>query len=178
MQLTPEVTTRDVSLTGEQQRLIRKQIEKLDRFYPKIMSCRVVVEGTEGRHQSGGPVHVRIDLTVPGTELVVDRQKGESFQDALHQAFNAMQRQLRQYAEKQRREVKRKEGPPVGIVTQLMQDDGYGFIGTADGREIYFHQNSVLDSGFDKLEVGTQVRFAEEQGEEGPQASTVAPLSS
>lgn len=177
MQLTPEITTRDVSLSNDQQQMIREQIEKLDRFYPKIMSCRVVVEGTENRHQTGGPIHVRVDLTVPGTELVVDRQKGESFQEALHQAFDAMRRQLRQYAEKQRREMKPREGPPVGIVTQLMEEEGYGFIGTADGKEIYFHQNSVLDPGFEKLEIGSQVRFAEEQGEDGPQASTVAALS-
>jgi len=51
-----------------------------------------------------------------------------------------------------------------------------GFIATADGQELYFHRNSVLEDAFDRLEVGTEVRFAEEQGNEGPQASTVALL--
>jgi cold shock CspA family protein len=49
----------------------------------------------------------------------------------------------------------------------------FGFLRTSDGREIYFHRNSVLDGGFDKLRPGTAVTFVEEQGEQGPQASTV-----
>ena len=43
------------------------------------------------------------------------------------------------------------------------------------GEEIYFHRNAVLEPpGFDRLEVGSRVRFAEQQGFEGPQASTVS----
>jgi cold shock CspA family protein len=45
-----------------------------------------------------------------------------------------------------------------------------------DGREIYFHKNSVLDDKFKTLEVGTEVRFAESNGDKGPQASTVVVL--
>jgi len=53
----------------------------------------------------------------------------------------------------------------------LMED--YGFLKTPDGREIYFNKNSVLLPGFDRLEVGTEVLYAEEVGERGPQASRV-----
>ena len=42
-----------------------------------------------------------------------------------------------------------------------------------NGREVYFHSNSVLDGAFSRLAVGTHVIFAEEMGEKGPQASTV-----
>ena len=42
-----------------------------------------------------------------------------------------------------------------------------------DGREVYFHRNSVLNDGFDGVKIGDRVRFAEEQGAEGPQASSV-----
>ena len=56
---------------------------------------------------------------------------------------------------------------------QLSPEQGYGKIEASDGRIIYFHKNSILGAEFDKLEVGTEVRFAEEQGERGPQASTV-----
>lgn len=50
----------------------------------------------------------------------------------------------------------------------------YGFLRTLDtGREIYFHRNSVSDRDFERLEVGTGVQFAEEEGEMGPQATTV-----
>ena len=48
-----------------------------------------------------------------------------------------------------------------------------GFIETADGREIYFHRNSVLNDAFSRLAPGTRVAFSEEMGEKGPQASSV-----
>jgi cold shock CspA family protein len=53
--------------------------------------------------------------------------------------------------------------PPHGV-TQLFPEQGYGFLQTPDGHEVYFHRNSVLDGGFDWLEVGTEVTFAEEEG--------------
>jgi cold shock CspA family protein len=51
----------------------------------------------------------------------------------------------------------------------------FGFLETGDGQEIYFHRNSVLNDGFAKLGVGSRVTFAEEQGDKGPQATTVKP---
>jgi cold shock CspA family protein len=50
---------------------------------------------------------------------------------------------------------------------------GYGFIETADGREVYFHRNSVRDDAFEHLTVASEVRFVEEMGEKGPQAKRV-----
>jgi cold shock CspA family protein len=50
---------------------------------------------------------------------------------------------------------------------------GYGFIETADGREIYFHRNSILNDDFGRLRIGAAVRFAEESGDRDPQASSV-----
>jgi cold shock CspA family protein len=58
-----------------------------------------------------------------------------------------------------------------GTVSRL--DDGFGILRTSDGREIYFHRNSVLNDAFSRLQVGTRVTFAEAPGENGPQASTV-----
>jgi len=50
---------------------------------------------------------------------------------------------------------------------------GYGFLTTPEGRELYFHRNAVLGRDFDKLEVGTEIRYDEEMGEAGPQATSV-----
>jgi cold shock CspA family protein len=61
-----------------------------------------------------------------------------------------------------------------GTVTQLFPFEGYGFLTTDDGRQVYFHRHSVLDEAFERLEVGGVVRFVEEPGDKGPQASTVA----
>jgi len=72
--------------------------------------------------------------------------------------------------------VKAHATPPHGRVIRLFPDQGYGFIAAPDGRELYFHRNSVLSGGFEKLEVGSEVSYAEEEGEKGPQASTVKPV--
>jgi cold shock CspA family protein len=65
------------------------------------------------------------------------------------------------------------EAENLGHVAKFVAGEGYGFIETADGREVYFHCNSVLDDAFEHLTVGSEVRFVEEMGEKGPQASTV-----
>jgi cold shock CspA family protein len=49
----------------------------------------------------------------------------------------------------------------------------FGFIETSDGREIYFHRNSVLNGAFPRMKPGVKVAYVEEAGEKGPQASTV-----
>jgi len=58
----------------------------------------------------------------------------------------------------------------------MASEADYGRIETPDNRVIYFHRNSVLNDGFDKLDIGSEVRFVEEMGERGPQASTVTPV--
>ena len=60
------------------------------------------------------------------------------------------------------------------LLKSLLINEGYGFLKTPDGREVYFHRNSVLDGRFEDLTLGSEVRFVEEVGEKGPQASTVA----
>ncbi len=58
------------------------------------------------------------------------------------------------------------------MISNLCPDEDYGTIETPDGREIYFHRNSVLNADFDKLEKGARVHFTEELGEKGPMASS------
>jgi cold shock CspA family protein len=54
-----------------------------------------------------------------------------------------------------------------------MPMEDFGRIATADGRDVYFHRNSILDVDFDQLKIGDEVRYAEEDGEAGPQASSL-----
>jgi len=90
----------------------------------------------------------------------------------LRDAFDAARRKLQDYA-RRRGAVKALEARPHGRVSRMFQEKGYGFLETPDGREVYFHRNSVLELGFDHLQVGDRVYFAEGEGEKGPQASTV-----
>jgi ribosomal subunit interface protein len=178
MQLPLQVTFRDMPRSEAVEIKVREKAEKLSKFYDRIMSCRVVVQAPHLHHHQGKLFSVRIDITVPNDELVVSRDHHDdhSHEDiyvALRDAFNAAERQLKNYVRKQRREIKTHVGPPHGRVTELNPALDFGTISTDDGREIYFHRNSVLNGGFDKLELGALVRYAEERGEHGPQASTV-----
>lgn len=178
MQLPLQVTFRNMPPSEAIEADIREHAAKLDQFYDRIGSCRVMVEAPHRHHHQGNLYHVRIDLTVPGEELIVKRdppehQAHEDMYVAIRDAFDAAKRELQNYAERQRGETKTHEVPLHGRVGSLFPDEGYGFIEASDGREIYFHQNSLFNAAFSDLEVGSEVRFAEEEGDRGTQASTV-----
>lgn len=178
MQLPLQITFRDMEPSAAVEAKIRARAADLDQYYDRIMSCRVVVEAPHRRHHQGKLFHVRIDLTVPGGELAVTRepshhQAHEDVYVAIRDAFNAAQRRLADYARRQRGDVKTPEAPPQARVSKLFPDEGYGFITTPDGREVYFHKHSVAGDNFSRLEVGSEVQFSEESGEKGPQATTV-----
>jgi ribosomal subunit interface protein len=168
MQLPLQVTLRDISPSEAIEAYIRERAAKLEQFYDRIIGCRVVVEAPVRHHRKGGPYKVRIDLTVPGDELVVDRQVDEDLYVAIRDAFHAARRKLEDYARRQRGAVKVHEASPHARVAKLFPEEGYGFLETPDGREVYFHRNSVKDSGFDRLEIGTEVRFAESPASRTP----------
>ena len=179
MQIPLQITFRDMEPSDAVEASIREKAAKLDQFYDQIMSCRVMVEAPHGHHHKGRLFQVRIDLTVPEGELLVTHEhhhKDSAHEDVyvvIRDAFDAMKRQLEDYARKRRGKVKKHEPPAHGRVSSLNPGEDYGRIETPDERVIYFHRNSVLDNSFDKLEVGSEVRFVEEMGERGPQASTV-----
>ncbi len=175
-----EISFRGISKTDALEDLIRERARKLEKFCDYISSCRVAVESPHQHQRSGQPFRVRIDITVPpGHEVVVskDSTKGNIHDElpaVLRDAFSTAGRQLKSIVERQRGETKSHPQQETGaFVSRIFPDDGYGFIKNLEGREIYFHRNSVLHDDFARLEVGTGVRFVEAPGEKGPQASTV-----
>ena len=202
MELPLQITFRNMPPSQAIEDNIREKTSKLESFYDRIMSCRVIVEAPHRHHRKGKAYEVRIDLTVAGGELVINRSPKrlkaaksalaespeakliESHEPSKHgaradvyvairDAFNAAGRRLQDYARRQSGAVKLHESPPRARVSKLFPEENYGFLETPEGREIYFHGNSVFQPGFDELNVGAEVYFAEEQGEKGPQASTV-----
>lgn len=173
MQRPVQITCHDFSLTEPVEAETRRRAAKLDTYYDNIFGCKVVVEAPVRHHHRGGPFKVRIELSVPGNDLVVTHKDGQELSIAICEAFNAIRRQLEDYVRQKRGFVKTHEDIPQAQIAKLIPDQGYGFLETSDGREVYFHRNSVLNEDFDRLEIGMQVRFAEEQGQEGPQATTV-----
>lgn len=174
MEIPLQITAHDFRLTPATESDIRDRAAKLDTYHERIIRCRVVLEAPVGHHRRGGPFKVRIDVTVPGSELVVNRQEDDDLPVAIRNAFDAMRRRLEDYVRQQRGDIKTHEAPlQHGRVTKLFPQEGYGFLETNDGREIYFHSHSVLEPGFARLTIGSEVRFAEEYGQKGVQASTV-----
>jgi cold shock CspA family protein/ribosome-associated translation inhibitor RaiA len=197
-----QITFRNMPPSEAIENNIREKAAKLETFYNRIMGCRVTVEAPHRHHHKGKAYHVRIDLTVPGDEIVINRapirldavklvkarasendliehhqpSKHAAHADvyvAIRDAFNAAGRKLQDYARRQSGAVKLHEPMAQARVTKLFPQEGYGFLETSNSREVYFHGNSVLPPGFDQLNIGAEVCFAEEPGEKGPQATTV-----
>jgi cold shock CspA family protein/ribosome-associated translation inhibitor RaiA len=158
---------------------VEKQAKRLEKFYGRITSCKVAVVAPQTRHRKGDLFKIDIRIAMPDhKDILVTKTHGdvpehEHFAVAIKDAFGAAQRQIEDAVRELRGDVKPHEEEDHGRVSKFMAGDDYGFIETADGREVYFHRNSVLDNGFDRLRVGSEVRFVEEIGEKGPQASTV-----
>jgi ribosomal subunit interface protein len=178
MKLPLQVTFRNMDASEAVEADIRDKAAKLDQYCPDIMSCHVIVEALHKHHHQGNLYHVRIDITVPNDEIVVSRDpdKHQAHEDVyvtVRDAFQAATRQLQDYNARRQQQVKRHEPESHGRIAQLIPMQDYGIILTPDNREIYFHRNSVLNAEFDELQEGAEVRFHEESGDKGPQASTV-----
>jgi cold shock CspA family protein/ribosome-associated translation inhibitor RaiA len=199
MKLPLQIAFRNMKPSEAVDARVREEVAKLETFYNGIMHCHVMVELPHRHHRSGDLYHVRIEMTVPGAELIVKREP--SLQTSLRQvdtekqsksyeahaahkdvfvvirdAFKEARRQLQDYARRMRGQTKVHVPQPSGRVSRLFPEEGYGFLRTSEGTEIYFHKNSVLHDAFNRLTIGSRVAFSEELGEKGAQASTVRSL--
>jgi cold shock CspA family protein/ribosome-associated translation inhibitor RaiA len=174
MELPLQITAQNVVLSPAEEQMIRDAAAKLEAFAPRIVSCRVAVEMPKRGGRSGRQYRVHVNLGVPGGEIIVRRRSDEMLQSAVQKAFKAAGRRLQDYVRQQRGEIKLPRRAAHAIVTRLFPWEGYGFLTSSDGREIYFDRRSVLNDAFDHLQEGVEVGYVEEPGEQGPQASTVA----
>lgn len=178
MQLPLQISFRNMPPSEAVEASIRRHAEKLEHFTGDIISCRVIVEPAHKHHRQGNLYHVRVDVKLPGTELVTGRERDlhhahEDVYVAIRDAFEAMKRRIEDQVRLRRGQVKHHESMPSGHVTEISPEESAGRIETPDGRSVYFHGNSLIDADFRKLEPGTKVRFAEEMGEQGPRATMV-----
>jgi ribosomal subunit interface protein len=183
MQEPVRIAFRNLEAPAAIEEEIRQHVDELEEFFDRIIACNVVVEADHRHHRQGGLYHVRIDLIVPEREIVVRREPPEhhAHEDlhvAIRDAFDAVRRQLQDHAHAMRGDAKTHAAPTIGRIVRLFAERDYGFLVTSDGDEVYLHRNAVLGRGFDKLRLGDAVRYVvhEDEGEQGPQASTVIPL--
>ena len=129
MILPVQITFRNMPPSDAVAARVQEEAEKLDEFYKRITSCRVIVEVPHRHRVLGDQVHIRIELGVPGDEIVVrhepslhgavqrsDEQEWEKHLEAspqykdinvaIRDAFKAARRQLQDHARRQRGQVK------------------------------------------------------------------------
>lgn len=179
MQIPLQVTFHDVAHSDAVEQYVRARADKLDTFAPRLTGCRVALERPHRSAHRGDHYRVRVDLTMPGGEIVATRapEEATAYEDlyaAIDAAFDDVGRRLQDFARRQRGDVKPHERARHGNVAKLFEYEGYGFLRTPEGEELYFHENSVLDGAFGRMKVGVRVRFVENADESGPHASTVA----
>lgn len=178
MQVPLEIRFHNLDPSPAIEAAVRERAKKLERFGDHIVSCRVTIEAPHKHHRQGNLYHVTVDARLPGAEVIASRDvpKRHAHEDvyvALRDAFRAARRQLQDKVRVKSGRVKVHDVPAIGKIVALYPERDFGHIATADGREIYFHRNSVLNADFDRLEQGMEVRYREEAGELGPQARSV-----
>lgn len=176
MQTPVEIDFQGMDADAGVRGIIARHVDELEERFGRITSARVVLKAPGGHHRIGN-YEINIHLALPdGHEVIAgrtpdadDRQTDLSF--AISDAFKHARRQLQDDVRRMQGQVKHHEAEPTARVARIDPSGEFGFLETGDGREIYFHRNSVL--GGKPLEAGARVTFAEEAGEKGPQASTV-----
>jgi ribosomal subunit interface protein len=183
MKVPPEITYRDVDKTEAIETLVQQKIAKLEQVCDHISSCHIVLEKINDRPRNSSPYRVRLDITVPpGHEIVAENTASGKHQyleidSLIRDAFETAWRQLRELSRQQREFARAKTNDgaqdTTALVTKLFPEQGYGFLKTLGGEDVYFHRNSVVHGDFGRLEVGTGVRFEATDGDQGLQATTV-----
>jgi cold shock CspA family protein len=182
MPLPLQITFRQMEPSASLEARIRELAARLEKFSGQIQRCHVIVEPKPGHQHQGGLREIRIDITLPDREIAIRRahpadHAHEDVYVALRDAFRAARRRLADYERRRRGDVKRHAGSAQGRISEIDANRGFGRIEADNGRLIYFHRNSVLGSRFEDLTAGILVRFSEEVGDLGPQASTVHVVS-
>ena len=196
MMLPVQITSRNIEERAEAERWIQEEAHKLDRYNGRITSCRVLMEVQHTHRKWGWTYHVRVDIGLPGKEIVVKHdpslraptrwaldkrlakrlpreQPRKDLHRAIQETFKAARRRVQEYARRQRGDVKWHEPEPHGRVLRTFAEREFGFLEGPDGREVYFHRNAVVGENLERMPVGTRVAFHEEPGEKGPHATVV-----
>jgi cold shock CspA family protein len=182
MQVPLQIVFEHIGHSGALEAAVRKETLRLERFYDRITSVRVVIARPQHRHHKGDTYCVRIHLAVPGgkhVDITRDPAATGRHEDAhitIRDAFDAAGRQHQDHVRWLDGAIKSHQAAPHGTIASLVPESDHGFIAASDGREIYFHRNSVAGGKFEDLAVGQEVRFAESTGDKGPQATFVTPV--
>lgn len=173
-----KIESRNVAMTPRWKTEIEERMAGLQNRHDDLIHGRVTLIKNRHHKKSARVAEARLVVTLPGRRTITASKEDKTFEEAIRAAFAAAEIELRKVREK--RASKEIRVPPVplrGVVCKLFPNEGYGFILKEGGGEVYFHRNAVRDLDFGELEDGAEVSFNAEEGEKGPQATVVKPVS-
>jgi ribosomal subunit interface protein len=190
MQIPPEISFHNCSGSAAIEDSINDHIERLERIYGHLTTCRVRVDQRNQNQNDTIPPVVRIEISVPGRKDIVVAHEPDhlqrkyqtpDLQNAINEAFRVAERRLSKYKDKltdhgtadMRHEAANEFR---GQVAELTPGEDFGFLMTKEGALLYFHRNSMLSGDFDRLHRGDEVSYVEAMGDNGPTASKVRVL--
>lgn len=181
MDIPLEIAFHNLEPSAEIEALIRGHVDRLEKLYPHLVGCRVSVEMLHKQHRNGNVPEVHIAIRVPGREIAIsrephkakERRAAPNVHTSVKDAFRAAEQRLKDFKDLQYGEVKAKETPIQGYISQLVAEKNYGFIATGNGEELYFHRNAVADGDFEDLREGDAVQYSVVAGDKGPSAGRV-----
>ena len=170
-----EIESRNIGMAPRWKSEIETRMADLQRRHEDLIHGRVTL--TKNLHHKKLPnvAETLIVVTLPGRQTMTARKEDKTFEEAIRTAFDAIAIELRKFREKRSRTgVRTSPIPPYrGVICKLFPKEGYGFILKEGGGEVYFHKHALQGLTFDELNDGTDVVFNLEDGDKGPQASTV-----
>ncbi len=180
MHIPLEISFHGLSRSDALEELIHRDVNKLERVCDNLISCRIGVEQYQKGRTTANSFRIRIEMrTPPGHSLVVthitgSKEQADDLPTAISNAFRSAQRRLKQLVAKRNGEKKsHPQQETEALIVKLFPNEGYGFLRSLEGEEIYFHRNSILNDDFDHLTTGTGVIFTPEIGDNGLQATSV-----
>lgn len=180
MDTQPQIVFEHMDSSDAVRERILAELDDIEQTFGRITSARVSMSPPPREHQKGHLWRANIHLILPGgREVAVSNNPHEGrpeddIHSALDGAFAVARRQLRNQSDRMGEKFTGLAGAEqIGQVIRLMPEDGYGFIVTPSGHEVWFSQRKVKHNEFKNIQIGTRVYFEEELGDQGPLATTV-----
>lgn len=182
METDPQIVFENMDSSDALRARVLDELADLERIHGRITSARVSMSAPPREHRKGFLYRTNIHLVLPGgREVAVSHnpQAGRAEHDlytSVLDAFDVARRQLKAKVEQMEDRAKAQAGggpEQIGQVIRIFPEDGYGFIVTPSGHEVFFSRKKVKHNGFTDMQIGTRVYFEEEMGDQGPLATTV-----
>ncbi len=171
------IESRNVAMTPRWKTEIEARMADLQAGHDDLIHGRVTLTKNRHHKKTRRVAEAMVVVTLSGRHTITARKEEETFEEAIRAAFSAVEIELRKYREKRAStEVRLPPVPLRGVICKLFPLEGYGFILKEGGGEVYFHKNALHGLKFEELEDGLGVAFNVEEGEKGPQATTVNPV--